>query len=77
MAEMMQRPEVQDAMVTDANYLYLAVPNNGSDWTGYAASVCDHVRQRGVTSVYAVKMVDAAMIQANRGFKEIGKAFCS
>lgn len=71
---------VVDADVTDVNYLYISVINDGSNKDAMATFYCRLAKQYNVSEVKAVKIVDAASAylpkNGTASGKELGKSFC-
>lgn len=72
---------VIDADITDVNYLYIAVIDDGNNKDAMATFYCRLAKEYNMSEVSAVKIVDAATARLPKNGtaegKELGKSFCN
>jgi len=67
-----KEPKVKDATLTDANVLYVAVLNDGTDRSGYAQYICEVVREnKGTAKV--IKVVEFGTMNSEDKNNAYGK----
>lgn len=54
--EIRKEPKVKEAIITDANVLYIAVEDDGTNRNGYASYICEVLREKKATANW-VKVV--------------------
>ncbi|WP_339118489.1 hypothetical protein [Halomonas sp. BMC6] len=73
----MQDSAAQDFLVTDDGAIYVGVLDNGSNRDGYAASVCEVVRENATgEGNRLVRIIDIAAVSRGEGFKTLGRHQC-
>jgi hypothetical protein len=76
-----ENSSVIDADITDVNFLYITVTDDGTNKDAMAVFYCRLAKEYNVAEVSAVKVVDAATaILSKNGTaqgKELGKSFCN
>lgn len=76
--ELKQNQSIVDATVTDVNFLYIAVVNDGQNKQAMATYYCKLAASKNI-GIKAVKIVDAATFVKSKGAaegKELAKSFC-
>ena len=54
--EILKEPKVKEAIITDANVLYVSVEDDGTNRSGYASYICEVLREKKATTNW-VKVV--------------------
>jgi hypothetical protein len=54
--EIRKEPKVKEAIITDANVLYISVEDDGTNRNGYASYICEILREKQATTNW-VKIV--------------------
>jgi len=76
--EIRKEPKVKEAIITDANVLYITVEDDGTNRDGYASYICEVLREKkATTNLVKVVKVNSTHNNSNNAYGVLlGESHC-